>query len=87
MPYGGIKTYHIIILDFWKETYMIFEYQKDRRFTNRQRFNLLYHPTISPIITGKLKKHDSIQKYNDLIIELGYNEKYCDLMLRYFPII
>lgn len=85
MTFRGTRIYHVIILDFWKGKYMIYEYQKDRRYTPRQKLNLLNHPSFEPIIIGDLKANDTIYKYSNLIKEFGYNSKYCDLQIRYSP--
>lgn len=76
MTFGGIKTYHLIYLDFSTREYFIFEYRKDRRFTARQAWLFIRNNT--PVSNGKLKPGDTIEKYFYIVDENGFNLKHCD---------
>jgi hypothetical protein len=82
MTFGGIKTYHLIFLDFSKNEYKVFKYEKDRRYTPKQAWNVIYED-INCIKSGKLSSGANIDVYNDLIKELSLNIKYCDRHMRF----
>jgi hypothetical protein len=76
MAFGGIKNYHLIRLDFSKDVYEVYPYQKDRRFTANQAWQHIYNH--KPNITGKLAPNATIATYGELVEKLGYDPKYCD---------
>ncbi len=76
MAFGGIKEYHLVHLNFDKNTYSIYTYQKDRRLTANQAWEMIRHS--EPEKTGPISNHDTIFKYYDILKEFGYIEKYCD---------
>ena len=76
MSYGGIKKYHLIHLDFSKNIYCIYEYEKDRRLTANQAWHMIHHT--EPSIKDKLSNRSTIFDYFSIIEKLGYEEKYCD---------
>lgn len=76
MAFGGIKKYRLIHLDFGKRTYSIFEYERDRRLTANQAWEMIRKT--EPIITEKLEAKATIFEYENIIKKMGYNEKHCD---------
>lgn len=74
--YGGIKTYHLIHLDFRKDTAEIFEYQKDRRYTSNQAWNVIHHT--EPVERIPMKRCATMFTYDKILKNKGYDEKHCD---------
>lgn len=77
MTFGGIKEYHLIHMDFVKYEFSIYKYEKDRRLTANQAWNLI-HSDIQPIEKGKLKQGDTIEKYFTMVEERNYSIRHCD---------
>jgi len=76
MSFGGIKTYHLIHLDFRTDEYFIFQYQKDRRLTANQAWKFIRQD--KPVSVGKLSSKATIDTYYNIIEEKAFNIKYCD---------
>ncbi len=74
--FGGIKTYHLIHLDFKNRVYNVFEYERDRRLTASNAWKMIYHT--EPVISEKLPAYATIMDYFGIIEKLGYDEKHCD---------
>lgn len=83
MTFGGIKTYHIIFLDFSKSEYKVFKYEKDRRYTAKQAWNVILHELNEIVKIGKLPADATIFTYNDIVNELQLNIKYCDRYMKF----
>jgi len=86
MSYGGIKTYYLIFLDFCNGEYKIYTYEKDRRYTARQAWDVFWHNEDAVYIKiGKLPVHANINYYFDIIGANGLADKYCDRYIRLKP--
>jgi len=78
MSFGGIKIYHLILLDFSRNEYKIFKYEKDRRYTAKQAWNVIYSEADTFIKSEKLSSNANIDDYGKIVDELKLNLKYCD---------
>lgn len=75
------KTYYLVFLNFGKNddnTYAVYSYQKNRRFTARQAWNHIYHGDKNTVATGNLSKTASIDAYWKIIEKLNLDKKVCD---------
>lgn len=76
MTFGGIKVYHLIHLDFNKNQYRVFKYEKDRRLTSKQAWNFMFEN--KPVKIDDFPVNANIDDYQRIVNELDFNIKYCD---------
>ena len=83
MSLGKIKIYHLVFLDFGKNEYKIFKYEKGRRYTSKQAWDIIYSESDSFIKLGELSLNANIDSYEEIVEELKLNIKYCDRYMRF----
>ena len=83
MSFGGIKIYNLVYLDFSRMEYKVFKYEKDRRYTSKQAWNVIDHDSDSLVKLGKLSPNATMFTYEDIVSELQLNIKYCDRYMRF----
>lgn len=76
-----VKTYYLVHIYFEKQsknTYVVYEYQKSRRFTARQAWHHICHEQKKIYDEGILPNHATIFDYCDIIQKLNLDERFCD---------
>lgn len=77
MTFGGVKTYHLVHLDFVNNKYFVFEYQKDRRYTAKQAWQVISEGNC--LYEGDLRKRANIiDDYQIVIDKFNLDLKHCD---------
>jgi hypothetical protein len=76
MAFGGVKEYSLVHLNFDKGYYGIYFYEKDKRLTARQAWELIRGK--APNIKGEIGNKANIDTYWKLIDVFGLNPKHSD---------
>jgi hypothetical protein len=81
VTFGGIKHYNLVLIDFSKSKYFIYEYDKDRRLTAKQAWN--YMRNNSAVAECNLTPKSTIFDYDEIVAKHELDSKHCDRYIRF----